>query len=110
MPKGKTPKIHGSVVNVSVNVSEICNQLPRKGNCEEVILVKLKKKLSCKGHVYFEPVRPQRIRAAFEHLQRVNPLYHDVLIRDGNINENLLSVELICLNVTLILRLKVTMN
>ena len=27
-----------------------------------------------------------------EYLQRGNPLYHDVLIRDGNINENLLSI------------------
>ena len=27
-----------------------------------------------------------------EYLQRVNPLYHEVLIRDNNINENLLSI------------------
>ena len=32
-----------------------------------------------------------KVRAALKY-QRVNPLYHDVLIRDGNINENLLSV------------------
>ena len=32
-----------------------------------------------------------KIRAALKY-QRFNPLYHDVLIRDGNINENLLSV------------------
>ena len=51
MPKGKTPKTHGSIVNVSVNVSETCNHLPRKENCEEVILVKLKRKLSFKGHI-----------------------------------------------------------
>ena len=46
MSKGQTPKMHGSVVNVPVNVSEICNHLPREGNFEEVILVKLKRKLS----------------------------------------------------------------
>ena len=74
MPKGQTPKMHGSIVNVPVNVSETCNHLPREGNCEEVILVKLKRKLSFKGHVYFEPVRPQRVRAALEFLQKVNPL------------------------------------
>ena len=49
MPKGQTPKMHGSVVNVPVNVSETCKHLPREGNCEEVILVKLKRKLSVKG-------------------------------------------------------------
>ena len=63
MSKAQTPKIHGSIVNVPDNVSEICNQLPREGNCEEFILVKLKKKLSFKVHVYFEPVRPQKVRA-----------------------------------------------
>ena len=80
MTKVQAPKIHRSIVNVPVNVSENCNQLPRQGNYEEIIFVKLEKKLPFKGHVYFEPVR-QRVRAALEYLQRVNPLYHDVLIR-----------------------------
>ena len=66
--------------------------MPREGNCEEVILVKLKRKLSFKGHVYFEPVRPQRVRAALEFLQKVNPLYQDVLISDANVNPDLLSI------------------
>ena len=92
MSKGQTPKMHGSIVNAHVNVSETCNHLPREGNCEEVILVKLKRKLSFKGHVYFEPVRPQRVRAALEFLQKVNPLYQDVLISDTNFNPDLLSI------------------
>ena len=74
MPKGQTPKMHGSIANVPVNVSETCNHLPREGNCVEVILVKLKRKFYFKGQVYFEPVRPQRVRAALEFLQKVNPL------------------------------------
>ena len=37
MPKGQTPKIHGSLVNVPVNVKETCDHLPQEGNCEEVI-------------------------------------------------------------------------
>ena len=49
-------------------------------NCEEVILVKLKRKLSfSKGHLYFKPVGSQRVRAAFEFIQKVNPLCQDVL-------------------------------
>ena len=92
MPKGKTPKTHGSIVNVSVNVSETCNHLPREGNCEEVTLVKLKRKLPFKGHVYFGPVLSQRVRAVLEFLQKVNPLYQDVLISDTNINLDLLSI------------------
>ena len=67
MPKGQTSKMHGSVVNVPVNVSETFNPLSREGNCEEVILVKLKRTSSFKRHVYFKPVHPQRVRAALIH-------------------------------------------
>ena len=35
---------------------------------------------------------PQRVRAALEFLQKVNPLYADVLISDKNINPDLLSI------------------
>ena len=67
--------------------------MPREGNCKEVIPVKLKRKLPFKGHVYLVPVRPQRVRAALEFLQKVNPLYQDVLISDTSINADLLSIE-----------------
>ena len=89
--KRQTPKTHGSIVNVPVNVSESCTQLPREGSCEGVILVKLKKKFSFKGHLLFEPVRPHRVRATLEYLLRVNPLYYS-LIRDSDINQDLLAV------------------
>ena len=49
-------------------------------------------KLSFKGNVYFEPVRPQRVRVALQFLQKVNPLCQDVLIRDTNVNLDLLSI------------------
>ena len=92
MPKGQTPKMHDSITNVPVNVSETYNHLPRERNCEEAILVKLKRKIAFKGHVYFEPVRPQRVRAALEFLKNVNPLYQGVLISDTSINPDLLSI------------------
>ena len=44
------------------------------------------KKMSFKSHVYFEPVRPRIVRAALDFLQRVNSLFCDPLIRDGNID------------------------
>ena len=79
--------MNGSIVDILVNLSGTCNQLPREGTCEEVVFFKLKKKSFFKGRVYFEPVRPQRVRAALGFFQRVNPLYRDVLIRDGNVNQ-----------------------
>ena len=70
------------------DVSETWTQLPREGicqECEEVILVKLKKKLSFKGNVYLESIRSHKVRAALEDQQRTNPLNY-VLFWDGNIN------------------------
>ena len=59
MPKGQTPKMHGSTV--PVHVSETCNQLLREGACEEFILVKFKKKLSFNplqaGVAYLHPLK-----------------------------------------------------
>ena len=97
--------MNGSMVNILVNISETCNQLPREGTCEEVVFFKLKKKSFFKALVYFEPVRPQRVRAALDFFQRVNPLYRDALIRDGNINQGKHLPEM-----TLILRLKVMVS
>ena len=42
--------------------------------------------------MYFEPFRPQKLRAALELLQTINNLYHKVLIRVGNISHDLLSI------------------
>ena len=82
MPKGQTPRMHCSIVNIPVNVSETCNHLQQEGNCEEVIFCR---------QVYSEPVPLQRVRAALEFLQKVNPLYQDVLISDMKIDPDLLS-------------------
>ena len=62
MPKEQVPKMHDSIVNVSVNASETCNHLP------------------------------QSVRAAFEFLSKVNSLYQHVLISDTNINPDLSSI------------------
>ena len=35
--------MNGSIVDILVNLSGTCNQLPQEGTCEEVVFVKLKK-------------------------------------------------------------------
>ena len=42
--------------------------------------------------MYFEPFRPQKFRAALELIQIINTLYHEILIRVGNIIHDLLSI------------------
>ena len=38
MPKGQTPKIHGSIVNAPVNVSEACNHLHNSCHTKKQII------------------------------------------------------------------------
>ena len=61
MAKGQDPKLISVVVNVPVDVNETFHKLP---NRDHMVLMKLKKKLMCKGHVFLEPVNPEKLRRA----------------------------------------------
>lgn len=53
------------------------------------MIVKLKRKLSFCGHVYFEAVCPEFINQALLYLKKYNPLYQDITINMSNIPDNL---------------------
>ena len=55
-------------------------------------MIKLKRKLMYRGHVYFEAVSPDTVRSALQYLKLNNPLYSDIEIDIGQIPENLLSL------------------
>ena len=92
MPKGQQPKIKGAICNIPVQTNAITNCLPRKSD-DEIILVKLKRKMIFRGHVYFESVRPDFVEAALNFLKHSNPFYSDVLINIDNITSDLLSLS-----------------
>ena len=54
--KGGFSKIKGSTCNIPIEAENMCNILPRPAVSNGLIVVKLKRYLKCKGHVYFEPV------------------------------------------------------
>ena len=56
-------------------------------------MLKLKRKLEFRGHVYFQAVRPQFIRHALNWLKLNNPLYNNFTIDINNISANLTSLE-----------------
>jgi hypothetical protein len=58
MPKGQQRKIKGAICNVPVEYSQTCNVLPRPPDRSGIILLKLKRKLQFRSHVYFQAVRP----------------------------------------------------
>ena len=62
--KGEFAKTKGSICNIPIETSNICNILPRPADSSGLIAVKLKRDLKYKGYVYFEPVRPNVIYQA----------------------------------------------
>ena len=89
MPKGRFPKLKGSICNISIHVNEITNILPHGADSNGLVIVKLKRKLSFRGHVYFETVCPESINQALLYLKKYIPLYQDITINMNNIPDNL---------------------
>ena len=71
MPKEKLLKIKGSICNSPVSEVDVnCNILPRPADSNCLIIVKLKRKLECKGYVVFEAVRPDLVIQFLEEFEK----------------------------------------
>ena len=57
LPSGKQRSIHGPAVNVPTDLSSVCSLLPRLPSQTQMVPMKLKRKLSYKGHYMYEYVR-----------------------------------------------------
>ena len=93
MPKGKFPKMKGSICNVPIDTAETVNVLPHGADSNGLIVVKLKSKLCYRGHVYFESVRPDLVHQALIFLKENNVLYSDKIIDLDNAQNDLLSLS-----------------
>ena len=89
MPKGQQKKVSGAICNVPVNCDQTCKVLPRPPERSGIIMLKLKRKLEFRGHVYFQAVRPQIIENALNWLKHNNPLYFNVTTEMNIIDVNL---------------------
>ena len=92
MPIGQQRKIRGAICNVPVSFEETCHVLPRPPDSSGIIVLKLKRKLQFRGHVYFQAVRPEVVLHALQWLQRNNELYQNVAIDLENIDRELFSL------------------
>ena len=93
MPKRQFCKIKGAVCNVPVEVGRMCNILPRGTDTNCLILMKLKRRLSYRGYVLIEPVRPDVAKLVLDYLKQHNFLYNNIVINIDNV-----SVDLLCLD------------
>ena len=52
MPKGQCLKLKGALCNIPIDVVDLCNTLLRPADSNGIIIVKLKRKLQYRGHVF----------------------------------------------------------
>ena len=84
MPKGKLPKLKGSLCNIPVNkVYDNCQSLPRQADSNDLLIVKLKR----------EPVRPMFVEQFLKYLKNHNYLYSDIEINMDNLPLGLLDLN-----------------
>ncbi|CAJ1057886.1 uncharacterized protein LOC117832690 isoform X1, partial [Xyrichtys novacula] len=82
LPKGRQRAIHGNVVCVPSEVQETIHALPRLRNESQVMRVKLKRRLSYRGHHLFQTVTWSKLVQALHKLKEIHPQYEDITIRD----------------------------
>ena len=94
MPKGNSPKLKGTICNIPIEMVDVnCNSLPRPADSNGLIIVKLKRKVEYRGHVLFEPVRPEFVKQFLYFLKKHNKLYEDININMESIPQELLALE-----------------
>ena len=68
----------------------MCNTLPRPADSNKFVIVKHKRKLQYRDHVYFEYARPNFILRLLQCLELNNLLYHDIELNFNNIQNFLI--------------------
>ncbi|XP_026114512.1 uncharacterized protein LOC113092934 isoform X2 [Carassius auratus] len=86
LPRGKQHGCHGPVVCVPVNATDVSNILPRNECDDKMIRIKLKRKLTYKGHYEYKYVHTDRVRNALKYLIQFNKWFGDVEINQQWIN------------------------
>ena len=80
-------KVVGEAVCVPSNITEITNVLPKCENDDQLIKVKLKKRLSHKSHYEYQGITVNNIKNALNYLKLHNPNYSDVILNSDWIVE-----------------------
>ena len=83
LPRGGQYGVQGPVVCVPSNVSDTVESLPRPENVNQLIQVKLKRKLSYKGHCDFKFISTEKVKQAVQYLCETNKYYADLKFDDS---------------------------
>ncbi|KAI2646116.1 OVARIAN TUMOR DOMAIN-containing deubiquitinating enzyme 10 [Labeo rohita] len=87
LPKGRQNGVHGPVTCVPANVKHTTNALPRTSPEGSLVCIKLKRKLTYKGHYKYQYVDTNNIKKALCYLKKYNKYYSDVVFNEDWLNE-----------------------
>ncbi|XP_029910642.1 uncharacterized protein LOC115361416 [Myripristis murdjan] len=87
LPKGGQNGVHGPVTCVPANIVQTANVLPRSSMEGSLLQVKLKRKLTYKGHYEYQFVDTLHVRQALDYLKRTNVYYRDIEFNEHWVNE-----------------------
>ena len=90
IPKGQQLKSKGSIINIPVECDTSCSMRPRPPTASGILMLKLKRKLDYRGHVYFQSIRPAMISQALSFLKANSHLYDKIGIDMANLPPELL--------------------
>ncbi|XP_062389285.1 uncharacterized protein LOC134077598 [Sardina pilchardus] len=86
LPKGGQNGVHGPVTCVPANIVETTKVLPRADVENSLLPVKLKRKLTYKGHYKYEFVNSTNVLNAFKFLKENNKYYSDIDFNNDWVN------------------------
>ncbi|XP_042601481.1 uncharacterized protein LOC122140744 [Cyprinus carpio] len=87
LPKGGQNGVHGPLTCVPANIVQTSNLLPLSSMEGSLLPVKLKRKLTYKGHYKYQFVDTMHIRKALKCLKQINVHYRDVDFNEVWLNE-----------------------
>ena len=87
LPKGGQNGVHGPVTCVPANIMQTTKLLPQSDTDGSLLRVKLKRKLTYKGHYEYKFVDPMHVRRALHVLRTSNLHYKDVQFNEEWVNE-----------------------
>ncbi|XP_078794680.1 uncharacterized protein LOC144988284 [Oryzias latipes] len=86
LPKGGQNGVHGPITCVPANTEQTTYLLPRMSIEGSLVPVKLKRKLTYKGHYEYQYVDSERVKQALQFLQSHNSYYNNVKFNNDWIN------------------------
>ena len=87
IPKGGQDGVHGPVTCVPANIVQTSNLLAHSNMEGSLLHIKLKHKLTYKGHYEYQFVGTMHIRQALQYLKQTNVYYKDVDFNEGWLND-----------------------